>query len=98
MPGFPDLCAWMATVYRERGTDVEAQASELLTHMEPIAARRAAETGISTKTVEAAVGELAMHFDHAHGGFGRRPKFPPSTVLEFLIGVDDAPRDLRCRA
>ena len=45
MPGFAELCAWMAAVYRERGADVEAQAAELVGHMERIAARRGAETG-----------------------------------------------------
>ncbi len=91
MPGFAELCVWMASVYRERGADVEAQAAELVGHMERIAARRGAETGISAATVVTAVAELAARFDHAQGGFGGAPKFPPSTVLEFLLGVDGLP-------
>ena len=91
MPGFAELCAWMAAVYRERGADVEAQAAELVGHMERIAARRGDETGISAATVVGAVAELAARFDHAHGGFGGAPKFPPSTLLEFLLGVDGLP-------
>jgi uncharacterized protein YyaL (SSP411 family) len=90
MPGFADLCAWMATVYRDRGDDVEAQATEIVGHLQRIAARQAAKTGISAETIEAAVAELVTRFDHAQGGFGGAPKFPPSTVLEFLLGVDGA--------
>jgi len=91
MPGFAELCAWMANVYRERGEDVEAQAAELVGHMTRIAARRSTATGISADTVATAVAELAARFDHAQGGFGVAPKFPPSTVLEFLLGVDGSP-------
>jgi uncharacterized protein YyaL (SSP411 family) len=91
MPGFADLCAWMATVYRERGDDVETQAAEIVGHLRRIAARQSAQTGISAATREAAVAELVTHFDHSQGGFGGAPKFPPSTVLEFLLQVDGAP-------
>ena len=90
LPGFADLCAWMATVYRDRGEDVEAQATEIVGHLQRIAARQAAKTGIAAETIEAAVAELVTRFDHAQGGFGGAPKFPPSTVLEFLLGVDGA--------
>jgi len=88
MPGFAEVCVWMANVYRERGPDVEAQASELLGHMERIAARRAEATGVSPETVVAAIGNLVARFDHNQGGFGGAPKFPPSTVLEFLLSAD----------
>ena len=90
MPGFADLCGWMAAVYRERGDDVEAQATEIVGHLQRIAARQSAQSGITAATLEAAVAELVTQFDHAQGGFGGAPKFPPSTVLEFLLQVDGA--------
>ncbi len=34
---------------------------------------------------ESAVAGLAERYDVRHGGFGGAPKFPPSTVLEFLL-------------
>jgi len=34
--------------------------------------------------LHAAVVRLASEYDEVHGGFGAAPKFPPSTVLEFL--------------
>jgi len=91
MPGFADLCAWMAAVYRDRGDDVEAQAAEIVGHLHRIAARQAAAAGISAEMTETAVAELVTRFDHAQGGFGGAPKFPPSTVLEFLLQEVDGP-------
>ena len=32
---------------------------------------------------------LAEHFDAEHGGFGRAPKFPPASVLEWLLGCGE---------
>ncbi|HEX9032014.1 MAG TPA: thioredoxin domain-containing protein [Streptosporangiaceae bacterium] len=37
------------------------------------------------RTCEGAVATLARRYDARHGGFGGAPKFPPSTVLEFLL-------------
>ena len=42
---------------------------------------------------DAAVGELARRYDTARGGFGGAPKFPPSTVLEFLLRRSERLRD-----
>ncbi|KUP95890.1 thioredoxin domain-containing protein [Thermobifida cellulosilytica] len=39
----------------------------------------------SAGTLATAVELLAADFDHANGGFGGAPKFPPSMVLEFLL-------------
>jgi uncharacterized protein YyaL (SSP411 family) len=49
---------------------------------------RAAPDGagaISAEVTDAAVGLLARRYDATRGGFGGAPKFPPSTVLEFLL-------------
>ncbi|MEI6621378.1 MAG: thioredoxin domain-containing protein [Actinomycetes bacterium] len=37
------------------------------------------------EATEVATDVLADLFDHANGGFSNAPKFPPSTVLEFLL-------------
>ncbi|MCU1657044.1 MAG: hypothetical protein JWO57_1700, partial [Pseudonocardiales bacterium] len=43
--------------------------------------------------LDQAAARLAAQFDHANGGFGRAPKFPPSMVLEFLFRHHERTRD-----
>jgi len=92
MPGFPDLCLWMASVYRDRGDDVQSQADELTAHLQTIALRSAAPGALSPAMLADAAAEFARTLDHAHGGFGGAPKFPPSTALEFLLSWDGTPQ------
>ncbi|HUZ51070.1 MAG TPA: thioredoxin domain-containing protein [Streptosporangiaceae bacterium] len=40
---------------------------------------------VAAEICDAAVTLLARRYDSRHGGFGGTPKFPPSTVLEFLL-------------
>src|SRR5215467_10635525 len=40
---------------------------------------------VSAEVCDNAVALLARRYDAARGGFGGAPKFPPSTVLEFLL-------------
>jgi uncharacterized protein len=46
---------------------------------------RADTAPVSAEVLDAAVTVLARRYDAARGGFGGAPKFPPSTVLEFLL-------------
>ncbi len=91
MPGFADVCRWMAEVYRDRGDDVEAQARELIAHIARIAERTATVPPIGTDTIELALAGMIQAFDTAQGGFGGAPKFPPSNVLQFLLESQCAP-------
>ena len=88
LPGFRDLCLWMADVYRDRVDDVESQATELTAQLRRLAERQAAPDELSVALLDAAAADFAQHLDHAHGGFGGAPKFPPSTALEFLLTWD----------
>ncbi len=45
----------------------------------------AAAVFLGAPELDEAVSRLQRGFDHAHGGFGGAPKFPPSMVLEFLL-------------
>jgi uncharacterized protein len=42
-----------------------------------------------------AVATLAANYDRRNGGFGRAPKFPPSTVCEFLLRRSERPGAVR---
>ena len=85
LPSFRQLLHAVAAAYRERPEDVAAQAEALVG-----ALRRSAETEPSREPLtEAVLAEaergLLSQLDPQWGGFGHPPKFPPASVLEFLL-------------
>jgi uncharacterized protein YyaL (SSP411 family) len=85
MPAFRQVLAAIADAYRTRRADVARQAEALVE-----ALRRSAETVQSSEPLTAALLEeaervLRAQVDPRWGGFGRAPKFPPASVLEFLL-------------
>jgi uncharacterized protein YyaL (SSP411 family) len=85
LPSFRQVLRAVADAYGERPDDVAAQAEALVG-----ALRRSAETEPSREPLtealltEAERGLLSM-LDPRWGGFGHAPKFPPGSVLEFLL-------------
>jgi uncharacterized protein YyaL (SSP411 family) len=94
LPSFQQVLRAVADAYRERPEDVAAQAGALVT-----ALRRSAEAEPSREPLtEALLADaergLLSQLDPRWGGFGHAPKFPPASVLEFLVrrGALDAVR------
>jgi hypothetical protein len=94
LPSFRQVLHAVADAYRERPEDVAAQAEALVG-----ALRRSAETEPSREPLtEALLADaergLLAQLDPRWGGFGHAPKFPPASVLEFLLrrGSFDAVR------
>jgi uncharacterized protein len=94
LPSFRQVLRAVADAYRERPEDVAAQAEALVG-----ALRRSAEAEPSREPLtEALLAEaergLLSQLDPRWGGFGHAPKFPPASVLEFLLrrGALDAVR------
>jgi hypothetical protein len=88
LPSFRQLLRAVSDAYRERPEDVAAQAEALVN-----ALRRSAETEPSREPLtEALLAEaeagLLQQLDPRWGGFGHAPKFPPASVLEFLLRRD----------
>jgi len=85
VPAFPEVLAAMAAAWTGRRGDVVASAGALV---EALASRPTGEDGPAVghaDVVARALGSLATSFDVVRGGFGGAPKFPPSTVLEWLL-------------
>jgi uncharacterized protein YyaL (SSP411 family) len=85
MPAFRQVLHAVADAYRERPEDVAAQAEALVG-----ALRRSAETEpsrepLSDSLLAEAERGLLSQLDPRWGGFGHAPKFPPASVLEFLL-------------
>jgi uncharacterized protein YyaL (SSP411 family) len=82
---FQQVLVAVSDAYRERREDVGRQAVALVD-----AVRRAAEVPPSNEPLtesllREAVRGLRREFDPEWGGFGRAPKFPPASALEFLL-------------
>jgi hypothetical protein len=89
LPSFRDVIDAVAKAWRERRGDIERQAGRI-----DEALRRASETPPSHEPLtasllaEAARG-IARTFEPTFGGFGRAPKFPAASTLEFLLRRGD---------
>jgi uncharacterized protein YyaL (SSP411 family) len=92
MPSFRQLLLAVSEAYRERRSELERQADALVGAIREASALRPSTEPLTTELLSRAVSALAAQFDPEHGGFGRAPKFPPASNLEFLLrtGRDDA--------
>jgi uncharacterized protein len=83
LPSFPQLLQAIADAWRERRSDIERDAGAITEQL-----RRAAEPSrepLTSSLLTDAVRGLRQQFDPEWGGFGPAPKFPPASVLEFLL-------------
>ena len=92
MPSFRQLLLAVDQAYRERRHDLERQADTLVGAIQQASAAPASTEPLTTELLARGVSALAEQFDPRYGGFGRAPKFPPASNLEFLLrtGRDDA--------
>ncbi len=86
LPAFTDLLREVARAYRDKRMAIEEQNSavrEFLARLEPAGPTPGVHPG--PEALDKAFEELARQFDARHGGFGRAPKFPHPTSLDFLL-------------
>jgi len=84
LPAFAELIASVERAYREQGDAIREQNASLmeaLRQLEPVAGEAIPDAA----PLEGARGQLASSFDAVNGGFGRAPKFPHPTNIEFLL-------------
>ena len=85
IPSFGQVLQAVAAAWNERRDDLERQAARLVEAIgESARVRPSAEPLTASLLAEAERG-LARTFEPAFGGFGRAPKFPPASALEFLL-------------
>jgi uncharacterized protein YyaL (SSP411 family) len=75
----------VADAYRERPEDVAAQAEALVGALRQSAEAEASLEPLSETLLAEAERGLLAQVDPRWGGFGHAPKFPPASVLEFLL-------------
>jgi uncharacterized protein YyaL (SSP411 family) len=89
MPGFPRVLISVAEAYRAQRNEIENSAEGMvgeLNRLDRIGAPKERQEGeLSYEIADHAATQLARTLDPVHGGFGNKPKFPPSMALEFLL-------------
>jgi uncharacterized protein YyaL (SSP411 family) len=83
LPSFTQLLQAVADAWRDQRGDIERDAGAITEQL-----RRTAEPShepLTSSLLTDAVRGLSRQFDPVWGGFGTAPKFPPASVLEFLL-------------
>jgi uncharacterized protein len=93
LPGFRQLLLAVAEAWRERRDDVAQQARRLVDAVAGSARTAASAEPLTEALLAEAEAAVERTFEPAFGGFGRAPKFPPSSTIEFLLR-----RDSECAA
>ena len=86
MPSWPNVLQAIGAAWDEQREEIRSQAGAIVERLRGAAAMKPPEEEIDPGSLDAAVDALRKLYDPEYGGFGRAPKFPPSSVIEFLLG------------
>jgi uncharacterized protein len=88
MPSFRDVLTAVADAYSSRRSDVVEQAARLTDAIRQTSQQQPSREPLTEALLSQAVVTLAQQFDRQYGGFGGAPKFPPASVIEFLLRME----------
>ena len=85
LPSFQDLLQQIAQAYRQQRAAINNQNDNLREVLARLSSTMPGAGALDAAPLTAALSELEKQFDRQHGGFGRAPKFPHPSSLEFLL-------------
>ncbi len=85
MPAFRQVLVAIAEAYRTQREDVAKQADALVDALRRSAQLQPSSEPLTEELISEAVRVLRAQYDERWGGFGRAPKFPPASTIEFLL-------------
>src|SRR4051794_13645103 len=85
MPSWPNVLEAVSTAWKDKRADLEEQAPRLISRLRGAAHLPPSDGPIDAASLDGAVEALRGMYDRHNGGFGRAPKFPPTSVIEFLL-------------
>ncbi len=86
MPSWRNVLTAIGAAWDEQREEIRGQAGAIVERLRGAAALKPPEEEVDPASLDAAVAGLRKLYDPEHGGFGRAPKFPPSSTIEFLLG------------
>lgn len=91
-PGFLSLCLSVEEAWDGARVRLEEAASEFKSSMVQASSRHRSATALLDQAfVEKASNELLDELDREHGGYRGSPKFPPHSVISWLLASGNAP-------
>jgi uncharacterized protein len=85
LPSFRQVLISVSDAYRERRDDVVRQAEALTDSVRASARTEASREPLTDALLSEAARGLRSGFDERWGGWGRAPKFPQASAIEFLL-------------
>ena len=85
MPSWPNVLQAIGAAWDEQREEIRSQAGAIVQRLGGAAALTPPDDEVDAAAPDAAVGALRKLYDPEHGGFGRAPKFPPSSAIDFLL-------------
>jgi uncharacterized protein len=85
LPSFQQVLVAVSELYRERRDDVTSRTQVLVDALEQAASAAPSAEPLTESILFQAVRRLEELHDPEWGGFGRAPKFPPSSALELVL-------------
>jgi len=85
LPAFKDLLQHIAKAYKDKPTEIAKQNQSLQGVLKNIYQSTHAPVSLDNSILKAAKEQLLNAFDDQHGGFGKAPKFPHPSNIEFLL-------------
>src|SRR3954454_19442167 len=86
MPSWPQVVTAIGAAWEQQREEIRSEAGAIVQRLRGAAALQPPDAEVDPASLDAAVAELRKAYDPEHGGFGRAPKFPPASVIEFLLG------------
>lgn len=94
LPAFSQVLAAAVRAWTENPDEVAHTAADLTGHLKQQLAASLKRGPLQPETGSIGLARLLELFDSEHGGFGSKPKFPPHSVLQFLLArPEQAARD-----
>jgi uncharacterized protein YyaL (SSP411 family) len=85
MPSWTQVLQAIASSWSENATEIRAGGERVREQLTGAARLSPSQQPLQESALEYAVEGLRGAFDPAHGGFGRAPKFPHASAIEFLL-------------
>ena len=85
MPSWPVVLQAVAQAWDTQREEIRAQNDAMAARLSGAARLTPAEGPLNGQILDEAVAQLRGQFDSVHGGWGRAPKFPAASTIEFLL-------------
>jgi uncharacterized protein len=85
LPSFRQVLEATAGAYRNQREELREASTRIRDQLGAVGRVEQSQEPLDASILTQAISGLQSSFDRANGGFGGAPKFPPSSILEFLL-------------